>query len=230
MSKIILAPSILSANFANLQADIVKVESAGCKFLHLDVMDGHFVPNITIGPVVIKDLRKITKSFLDAHLMIAEPMRYAAEFVRAGADLLTVHIETLQDPEADLKSLKKLGIKIGLALNPDKEFNLIKPYIHLVDLVLIMSVFPGFAGQKFIDKTLATVQQARSFVEEQKLNIDVQIDGGINEVTLIKAVEAGANIIVAGSAIFNHPVPAQEFLRLTSLAKERQYVKYGTNK
>ena len=216
----VVAPSILSANFANLERDIASVESVGCNFIHIDVMDGHFVPNITIGAPVVASLRKVTKSILDAHLMIENPLKYAPDFAKAGADIICVHIETLSDPKNDLIALRKLGTKIGLALNPDKDFSTIKEYISLVDMVLVMSVFPGFSGQSFIEESLETVAKVKAFAEENKLTLDIQIDGGINKETIIKAAAAGANILVAGSAVFGNPDPAQMFKELSLLAKE----------
>jgi ribulose-phosphate 3-epimerase len=156
--------------------------------------------------------------------MIEEPMKYAEQFFQAGADIVTVHIETLKDPEADLKKLKALG-KIGLSLNPDRSFEDIKEYVHLADMVLVMSVFPGFGGQEFIEETLGTIQQLKRYFDEKGLDIDIQVDGGINKQTIQKVVEAGANILVAGSAVFSQPDPGQAFLELQNLARESAYVK-----
>ncbi len=216
----VIAPSILSANFANLEQDIAKVEAVGCNFLHIDVMDGHFVPNITIGVPVVASLRKITTATLDAHLMIDNPLKYAPDFAKAGADIICVHIETLENPTKDLEQLKNLGTKIGLALNPDKDFSTIKDYVSLVDMVLIMSVFPGFGGQSFIEETLNTVKQVKEFSVKNNLSLDIQIDGGINKETIKKASEAGANILVAGSAIFGAQDAGQMYTDLNTLAKE----------
>jgi len=221
----IIAPSILSADFANLEVDISKVESVGCDFIHIDVLDGHFVPNISIGAPVVKSLRKVTRSTLDAHLMIENPLKYASDFAKAGADIITVHIETLHSPVDELKQLRSLGVKTGLSLNPDRSFDDIKDYIELVDMILVMSVFPGFGGQKFIQETLVTTKKIKKFIEEKQLNIDIQMDGGINKDSVRDSVEAGANILVAGSAIFAQKDSGKAFLELQNLARESEYVK-----
>jgi ribulose-phosphate 3-epimerase len=212
-----LAPSILSADFAHLSRDVALVKKAGAQWLHVDVMDGHFVPNITIGPVVVEGLRKDTNLFLDVHLMIENPEKYVESFAKAGADLLCVHLETLKDPTSVFSQIKKLGKKVGLAVNPDKKFSAIEPWLKQIDMVLFMSVWPGFAGQKFIADCLPEIKKCREYISTHKLPVDIEIDGGINRETVLQAVAAGANVIVAGSAVFKAADPAQEVRFYTSL-------------
>lgn len=206
----IIAPSILSADFARLGADIALAEKAEAQWLHLDVMDGHFVPNITIGPVVIESIRPQTKLFLDAHLMIENPEKYLEVFANAGTDLICVHLETLKNPAEVFRQIKALGKKAGLAVNPDKKFADVLPWLEYLDLVLFMSVWPGFAGQKFIPGILPEIQKCRAHINQNNLAVDIEIDGGINRETALQALQAGANILVAGSAIYKAENPAEE--------------------
>ncbi len=197
--KIKVAPSILSADFSCLDREIKKVEQAGVDMLHIDVMDGHFVPNITIGPAVVKSIRKITKLPLDVHLMIENPQSFIDNFIKAGSDMITVHIETI-DPKCYMlyaKRLKSKGIKFGISLNPSTPLAKIKPLLKRVDFVLIMSVNPGFGGQNFIPAAIPKIRQLRSI-----FNGDISVDGGINDKTAKLVIEAGANILAAGSYIF----------------------------
>ena len=193
-----IAPSILSADFGYLLDDVIAVEKAGADLLHVDVMDGHFVPNITIGPLVVKALKGRTKLPLDVHLMITHPDKYIAEFAKAGADIVGVQVEACDDLVATIEKIKALGVMAEVVLNPDTPLSEITSALGLVDQVLIMSVFPGFAGQSFIPDVLDKVRELRTMEPD----LDIQIDGGINPETAILAREAGANVLVAGSAIF----------------------------
>jgi len=197
-----IAPSILAADFANLAQEIRAVEEAGADWLHIDVMDGHFVPNLTIGPPVVASLRKVTGLPLDVHLMIEKPDNYLETFVQAGADLLTVHVETCPHLHRTLQCIHKLGKKAGVALNPATPLNFLEPILEEVDLILIMSVNPGFGGQEFIPQTLQRIQTVGKWIKKYSLKVDLEVDGGINENTLSQVVKAGANVFVAGSAIF----------------------------
>lgn len=197
-----LAPSILSADFSNLIEDVKKVEKAGCEYLHIDVMDGHFVPNITLGPVVIKSLRKQSNMFFDAHLMITNPDNYIKEFADAGCDMIVVHQEACPHLHRTIQNIKSHGIKAGVALNPATPIETIKHIIKEVDMVLVMTVNPGFGGQSFIDEMIYKIKELKTLIDKNNLNVDIQVDGGIKPENVDKVVKAGANVIVAGSAIF----------------------------
>jgi len=197
--KVKVAPSILSANFSCLGREIKKVERAGADLIHVDVMDGHFVPNITIGAPVVKDIRKITKLPLDVHLMINQPWKLVGAFVEAGSDMITVHIETVRSRELRVwsKRLKRRKVKLGISLNPNTPLKRIKPALKYADFVLVMSVFPGFSGQKFIPSVLAKIRQLRRVFKG-----DISVDGGINDKTASLVIKAGANVLAVGSYIF----------------------------
>jgi len=197
--RIKIAPSILSADFTCLGREIKKVELAGADMLHIDVMDGHFVPNITIGPVVVKYIRRVTKLPLDVHLMIENPEKFIDDFVRAGSDMITVHIEAINAKRYMLyaKRLKSKGIKVGISLNPATPLSKIKPLLDIVDFVLIMSVNPGFSGQAFIPEVLPKIKELRSI-----FGGDISVDGGVNDKVAGSIIKAGANILAAGSYIF----------------------------
>ena len=198
-----LAPSILSADFARLLEDVKKVESAGCEYLHIDVMDGHFVPNITLGPGLVKSLRKDVNMVFDAHLMIENPDNYIKDFVDAGCDLIVVHQEACKHLHRTIQNIKSYNVKAGVALNPATPIETINHVIEDVDMVLIMTVNPGFGGQSFIEGMIPKIEELKKLIDDRNLNIDIQVDGGIKPNNVEKVVKAGANIIVAGSAIFN---------------------------
>lgn len=197
-----LAPSILSADFANLQRDVETVLQAGADWLHVDVMDGHFVPNISIGVPVVKSLRKATSGFLDVHLMISQPGRYLEPFAKAGADLLNIHLEAEGDMVAMLEHIHELGCKSALTIKPNTPVEAAFPYLSLCDMVLVMSVEPGFGGQKFMPSALPKLEVLRAQREKEGLSFLLEIDGGINRENAALASQAGADILVAGSAVF----------------------------
>ena len=198
-----LAPSILSADFARLLEDVKKVEEAGCEYLHIDVMDGHFVHNITLGPNIVESLRKDVNMVFDAHLMIENPDMYIKNFAEAGCDIIVVHQEACKHLHRTIQNIKSYNIKAGVALNPATPIETIKHILKDVDMVLIMTVNPGFGGQSFIDSMIDKIRELKAIVVEQNLNIDIQVDGGIKPSNVADVVKAGANVIVAGSAIFN---------------------------
>ena len=197
-----ISPSILSADFSKLGEEIVSLEKAGADYIHIDVMDGHFVPNITIGPEVIKRLRPVTKLTFDVHLMIAPVDNFIKDFANAGADIITFHPEATKDLSQTIKLIKSFGKKVGVSLKPKSPIDLIENHLKDIDLILIMSVEPGFGGQKFMPEVLDKMKKLRNIVNEKKLNVDIEIDGGINFENSSKAKEFGANILVSGSTVF----------------------------
>lgn len=203
--KRIIAPSILSADFANLAQQAQLSETSGAEFLHIDVMDGHFVPNITLGPVVVKSLRPYSTAVFDVHLMIENPEKYIDAFADAGADLITVHYESVQDVEAIIRQIRAKGKKVGLTIKPGTPLHAILPFVPLVDMVLIMTVEPGFGGQSLIESCLDKIRELRGLYP----NLDIEIDGGVKLENIDRVYDAGANIIVAGSAVFGSENPAQ---------------------
>ncbi|MCQ2507788.1 MAG: ribulose-phosphate 3-epimerase [Dorea sp.] len=212
----ILAPSILSADFKALAADIKATEENGAKYLHYDVMDGLFVPSISFGMPVLASIKSCTNQVIDAHLMINEPIRYIEEFKKAGADLITVHVEACEDVDATIAKIRECGMKVGLSICPETPVSALLPYLEKIDMVLIMSVHPGFGGQKFIPESLDKIRETRAAIVERGLDVDIQVDGGINKSTIDSVLEAGVNIIVAGSAVFKNDVGAntREFMEI----------------
>ena len=202
MKNIQISPSILSADFSQLGAEIQRLEEGGADMIHVDVMDGHFVPNLTIGPPVIKALRKNCSLKFDVHLMISPVHKYIEDYANAGADIITIHPEATENLEDSIKKIKELKKKVGVSLNPNSKIELIVNYLDKIDLVLIMSVNPGFGGQKFMPEVLDKIKELKKIQEEKNLNYDIEIDGGINFDNCKIAIEAGANILVSGTTVF----------------------------
>jgi ribulose-phosphate 3-epimerase len=198
-----IAPSILSADFSKLGEEIKDVEKGGAELIHVDVMDGHFVPNITIGPLVVESIRPMTKLPLDVHLMIENPDHYIESFAKAGADYITVHVEACRHLHRTIQLIKSFGVKAGVVLNPATPVQWIEPILEELDIVLLMSVNPGFGGQKFIPSVVEKIKQVKNLAKQKGVDLEIEVDGGVNEQTAPLCVEAGATILVAGSAVYN---------------------------
>jgi len=203
-----LAPSILSADFSRLAEDIKKIEVDGVQYLHVDVMDGHFVPNITIGVPVVKSIKKVTKLPLDVHLMISDPGKYSDDFIKAGADLVTVHVEAKKFSESVLKNIRSKGVKVGISIKPKTDLKAIEKFYDIVDLILVMTVEPGFGGQPPIMSALEKVKELKTIKEKRGLNFIIEVDGGVTEDNIHEYVDAGSELVVAGNAIFATKDPA----------------------
>jgi len=199
-----IAPSILAGNHANLISSIREIERAGALWAHVDIMDGHFVPNLTFGPKTVEDIRGETDLFLDVHLMLDQPDRYVEPFIAAGADLVSIHVEPDYDKIETLLRIRSLGAKCGIVMNPDTQFSSVRPYLSQVDLVLQMTVFPGFGGQSFIDSTMENVSELRKYRESEKLEYRIEVDGGVDLKTIETVKKAGADTFVSGSAFFRN--------------------------
>lgn len=200
-----IAPSLLAANFTNLDSELNKLKDANIKYLHYDVMDGHFVPNISFGMPVLKSIAHTTKLFNDVHIMIDDPLTYGPQFVKAGADLVTFHYEAIKEEQVEkvINIIKDCGAKVGLSIKPKTSVDKIIKYLDKIDLVLVMSVEPGFGGQSFIENSLDKIKELRKYIDENKLNVLIEVDGGINEETASKSRLAGVDVLVAGSYLFN---------------------------
>lgn len=203
----IISPSVLAADFSRLGDEVKKVYDAGAQYIHLDVMDGCFVPNISFGPPVISSLRKVSDIFFDVHLMIVKPERYIDDYVKAGADLITFHYESCENPEAVVKQIKAHGIKACVAIKPATPADVLFPLLSSLDMVLVMTVEPGFGGQKLIPETLEKVKEIRRYADKNGISMDIQVDGGVTADNVSETVQAGANVIVAGSAVFRSDNP-----------------------
>ncbi len=221
----IISPSALAADFSRLGEEFAKVERAGAQYIHLDVMDGVFVPNISFGAPMIESLRKASSLFFDVHLMIIDPIRYVETFRKAGADLLTFHYESCDDPQAVIDAIKKSGAKVAMSLKPATPAEAVYPFLDQLDMVLVMTVEPGFGGQKLIPEMIEKVRAIRTYAVENGIDVDIQVDGGVTGENLGQLTSAGANVVVAGSAIFRADAPEKVIEKMKEKAVLHPFVK-----
>ena len=213
-----IAPSLLAADFARLGEEAAAMDAAGAEMLHIDIMDGHFVPNISIGYCVVKCIRPASKAVFDVHLMISDPVRYAPEFVKAGADILTFHLEAVEDAEETIKALRALGVKVGISVKPKTPASAVLKYLHMVDLILVMTVEPGFGGQKFMADMMPKLREISEYCKANGLDPLIEVDGGIDEKTVGETIRNGANLLVAGSSLYSKKDYKEAVARLREAA------------